>query len=179
MPKPPPPHPAVIGAQRFFARNRTMDLECPSCGKLYQLRTESKLSVWNPRTGIFCCNGFGGCERKYVLGVLAWPKGLGSGSGAPPADQVPGPRQLAELDPNGAGWWLPDEYKHKGRPDPTNLTGETERLPEEDAEDVRMAVSDADDAPRCFQCMNAYSPNKSNAKNRKLYCSATCEEKAP
>lgn len=178
MPKSPPPHPELVNAQRFFARLRTFDLECPHCGKVYLLRYDTPTSTWNPRTGLFACLARDGCQRQYVMGVLAWPKGRGHGAGTPPADQVPGPRQLAQLDPQGGGWWMTDEYRHKGRPDPTNLTGEPDRPPEEDATDVDLAISESDEHPRCLGCHSWYNPLKSKATKPDQYCSQTCEEGA-
>ncbi len=181
MPKSPPPHPELTNAQRFFARVRSFDMECPHCGLVYRVRKDTNPTIWNPRTALFTCldRRMGGCKRTYVIGMLAWPKGRGSGSGAPPADQVPGPRQLAQLRQEAGGWWMTDEYKHKGRPDPTNLTGELDRLPEEDSNDVQIAISDADAESRCFQCFQPYNPLKSKARQPQMYCSQTCEEVAP
>lgn len=173
----PPPHPEITLAQRFFARVRSLDLECPHCGLVYLIRADTNPNTWNPRTALLTCNGRGGCGRVYVIGVLAWPKGTGAGHGTPPADQVPGPRQLAQLSPEGGGWWMTDEYKHKGRPDPTNLTGEVDRLPAEDAIDVDLCVSAAAEHPRCLRCHTEYNPLKSKAKRPDVYCTILCETK--
>lgn len=138
MAKPPlpPPHPQILGAQRFFARILACDLECPHCGRVYLLRLGAlKESYHDPRTARFTCRD---CGRVYVLGLLAWPAGRGAGSNVPPADQVPGPRQLGQMRAEGYGWWMPDEYRPKGRPDPTNLTGEETRPEPEDPIDLEL-----------------------------------------
>jgi rubredoxin len=173
------PHPDLVGAQRFFARVRSFDLECPHCGLVYRIRKDTRPNVWNPRTARFCCldRDAGGCQRSYVIGVLAWPVEIGGGhmGNVPPADQVPGPRQLAQLRQEAGGWWLTDEYRHRGRPNVTNLTGELDRPPEEDPIDVDLAISDVREY-RCQQCYHAYRPSKSSAENQQAYCSKTCEE---
>ena len=176
---PTPPHPKIIGAQRFFSRIRTLDIECPHCGLVYIIRADHRTDAWNPRTSVFWCNRRDGCERKYTLGVLAWPKGHGHAKGAntPPPDQVPGPRQLAQMRDEGSGWWLPDEYRHKGRPDPTNLTGEPDRPDPEDPIDLDLATTEVDDAPRCLECRNPYSVVKSFATHRDQFCSVSCENR--
>lgn len=174
MPKSPPPHPELLHAQRFFARNRTLDLECPHCGRVYLLRYDTPPRTWNPRTGIFSCEARDGCQRKYVIGVLAWPKGNhGAGTGSPPADQVPGPRQLAQLDPKGGAWWM--DYRHVGRPDPTNLTGEPDRPPEEDPIDLDLAITEQTEHPRCLKCHCEYNPLNSMARQPQSYCTIECE----
>ena len=172
-----PPHPDIINAQRFFARLRTFDMECPHCGKVYRIRHDSPKEYWNPRTAEFRCNESGGCGYKYILGILCWPRrpgAAGAGAGTPPMDQVPGPRQLGQLRSEGAGWWLPDEYRHKGRPDPTNLTGEEDRPEPEDEIDLQL-IGDGKEY-RCHQCWQPYNPAKSKAKRAETYCSVTCEE---
>lgn len=173
----PPPHPrdAVIGAQRFFARVRTFDLECPHCGMVYRIRTDTAASTWNPRTAEFRCGDSSGCGYRYIIGILAWPKGTGKGAGTPPLDQVPSPRNLASMRDEGSGWWMPEEYRHKGRPDPTNLTGEEDRPEPEDEIDLQLI-----DGVReyvCQTCWNTYAPKNSRAKNPEVYCSVPCEGK--
>lgn len=179
MPKPPPTHPEIAGAQRFFARARSFDIECPHCGLVYQIRADTNPTIWNPRTAIFRCMHVrqGGCKRQYVIGILAWPKGTGMGAGTPPADQVPGPRQLAQLRPEKDAWWMTDEYKHIGRPEPTNLTGELDRPAEEDPIDVDLAIYDQEEHPRCLICLSEYNPLKSKARQPERYCSMTCENR--
>lgn len=183
MPKTvPPPHPRdlIIGAQRFYARWGRV-LECPHCGEVYRINRETPTSIWNPRTARFACTGRYGCQRQYIIGTLAWPISSGrtpNAANAPPVDQVPGPRQLAQMREDGWGWWMPDEYKIVGRPDPTNLTGETDRPEPEDPIDLDLATSDLSEH-RCEECMNQYNPLKSKARAPKRYCSRSCEDRQP
>jgi hypothetical protein len=171
----PLPHPEYLRAQRLFARALAFDLECPYCGLVYRIRATTNPRTYNPRTAIFYCNGKAGCRRSYVIGLLVWPKGRGAGAGTPPTDQVPGPRQLAQLRQEAGAWWMTDEYKHKGRPDPTNLTGEDDRLAPENPYDVDLATTEPREHPRCLRCFAEYNPLKSQAKEPSKYCSMTCE----
>lgn len=171
-PKLPPPHPHIIGAQRFFARARTFDLECPACGVVHAIREGAhRTNDYDPRTARFTCRE---CLRQFTIGLLAWPCARGKLANTPPADQVLGPRQLAQMREEGSSWWLPEEYRHKGRPDPTNLTGAEERPEPEDEVDLQLI--DAEDAPICAYCQNPYRLKKSTAKDQQTYCTAHCEE---
>lgn len=172
MPKT-PPHPDVITAQRFFARIRSFDCECPHCGLVYRIRADTPSSTWNARTAEFRCGATGGCGYRYVAGLLLWPKGTGKGAGTPPLDQVPGPRQLSQMRGEGDGWWMPEEYRHRGRPDPTNLTGEESRPEPEDESDLQLI--DGVREYRCQTCWQPYSPKRSKANRPELYCSPSCE----
>ena len=129
-------------ATRFFARLESFDLECPHCGKVYQVRVRglhrpSQRQHWDPSTARFRCTAKGGCQRRYVLGMVAWPIGTGPGAAtATPEDQVPWPRQLAQIRREGGGWWLADEAAITNRrPHETNLTTEEERPEPEDDEE--------------------------------------------
>lgn len=122
---------------RFFARLASFDLECPHCGTVYQVRmSTTKDRNWDPWTARFTCTTKG-CNRVYVLGLLAWPiKAAPRVASAPPADQVPGPRQLAQLRREGGAWWLPEEEGQRyTRPHETNLTLEEERPDDDDTDD--------------------------------------------
>ena len=129
-------------ASRFFARLASFDLECPHCGAVYQVRVRglqrpSQRRYWDSFTARFQCTAKGGCQRRYVLGIVAWPIGTGpSAASAPPEDQVPSPRQLGLMRKEGGGWWLPPEEAITFiRPIQTNLTTEEERPePEDDDE---------------------------------------------
>lgn len=127
-------------AVRHFARLHAFDLECPHCGAIYQIRRGSqseRSSNWDPWTARFTCTNKG-CGRKYVLGILTWPIGQGGvgAARAVPEDQVPSPRQLAQLRKEGGGWWMADADAQKyARPKETNLTLETERLNQEGDDD--------------------------------------------
>lgn len=128
-------------AVRFFARLASFDMECPHCGDVYQIRLGTARSGgkrdpnWDPQTGRFTCTNKH-CGRVYILGILAWPiiKSPRVAS-QPPADQVPHPRQLAQMRKEGGGWWLDDtDGQRWARPLETNLTLEEER-PHDDNED--------------------------------------------
>ena len=124
-------------ATRFFARLTSFDMECPHCGYVYQVRTGRKDKNWDPITARFDCTQ-AGCERRYVLGVLAWPVSTGGHHTAsmPPEDQVPRPYQLAQMRKEGGGWWLPVEERIKyQKPLETNLTTEEDRPTREDEEE--------------------------------------------
>lgn len=137
----PDTHQRLRHATRFFARLESFDLECPHCGKVYQIRVRglqrrSQRRYWDPATARFQCTAKGGCQRRYLLGIVAWPVGTGPGAAsAIPEDQVPWPRQLAQLRREGGGWWLADEAAITlRRPHTTNLTTEEER-PEPEGDD--------------------------------------------
>lgn len=130
------PHPRELGATRFFARLIAFDLECPRCGKVFRVRrlNRHKLATvtldegahtWNPTTARFACTGKDGCQKVFVLGMLAWEPPLGQGATAIPTDQVPTYRQLAELRQDGQGQWMP--HQNKGRMNSSNLAITDER----------------------------------------------------
>ena len=144
MPKiKPPQHPRYLDAQRFFARIRQLDIECPHCGLVYRIRSRTaqatRRDIYDPRIARFACVGEGGCQKVYIIGVLAWPSKGGTGSNTPPYDQTPGPRQLNQMRAEGVAWWMPDESAQRGRPIVTNLTGEEERPEPEDESDLQLA----------------------------------------
>lgn len=128
-------------AVRFFGRLASFDLECPHCGDVYQVRlggarrSGQKDPNWDPQTARFRCTNKD-CGRVYVLGIVAWPiiKAPRVAS-MPPEDQVPSPRQLAQMRREGGGWWMDDaEGQRYARPHETNLTLEEER-PRDDDDD--------------------------------------------
>ena len=119
---------------RFFGRLQSFDLECPHCGTVYQIRMSAQHPPqWDPWTARFVCTTRD-CERLYLLGILAWPIGASPKvASAPPRDQVPLPRQLAQMRREGGGWWLPDGARiRRPHPDTTNLTTEEERPDDHD-----------------------------------------------
>lgn len=128
----------IAQSTRFFARPIAFDLECPHCGTVYQVRaTAGKAKTdrsknWDPFTARFLCT-HAPCQRQYVIGLLAWPIVAGPRiASATPEDQVPSPRQLAQLRREGGGWWLTDDVGQRHtRPHTTNLTTEEDR-PDED-----------------------------------------------
>ena len=131
----PDPRPRLAKATRFFARLLAFDLECPACGAVYVIRKRTTGGKWDPTTARFACTRVG-CDRTFVLGMVAWPIGPRAAS-QPPEDQVPNLRQLAALRREGGGWWMADEDRLKHpRPNETNLTALLERPDEDDLEDA-------------------------------------------
>lgn len=132
----------IAKSQRFFARLVSFDLECPHCGDVYTVRIGASRKRgkrdpnWDPWTARFLCTNKE-CHRSYVLGILAWPIiSAPHVASTPPADQVPNPRQLAQLRKDGGGWWLEEgEGQRYPRPLETNLTTEEERKEQEEDED--------------------------------------------
>jgi len=78
---------------RFFARVRAADLECPHCGAVSVLtaRGSSSGGTWRPDVGAWTC---GACGRRFLLGVVAWPVRL---LDRIPDDRVPTPAQALAL----------------------------------------------------------------------------------
>ena len=128
-------------AQRFFARPLSFDMECPHCGDVYSIRmagarkSHTKDPNWDTLTARFTCTNTA-CARSYVLGIVAWPIIASPRvASSPPMDQVPSPRQLAQMRKEGGGWWMPEEEGQRyQRPHETNLTTELDR-PEDPDED--------------------------------------------
>jgi len=130
--------PRIRRATRFFARPESFTLECPHCGKVYRIRAGRLYTYWDARTSRFSCTAKHGCDRIYIIGILAWPVVAATRvASQTPEDQVPHPRHLAELRKEGGGWWLGDEEGiTEKRPTETNLTLEEDRPePEEDEDD--------------------------------------------
>lgn len=116
------PHPPDE-AQRFFARVLGAVFECPKCGYLYKFgpgqadRTHN--ARYDPRTSRFQCDK---CGLTLMFGLLAWP--VEKGDPRPPTlprDQVPTPRQVAELRQAEHGWWMV-KPKRRHRAEDTNQT---------------------------------------------------------
>ena len=138
------PHPRELGATRFFARLIAFDLECPRCGKVFSIRRlnrhklaavalDESYHTWNPTTARFTCTGKDGCQKVFVLGMLAWEPSKGARSSAVPEDQVPTHQQLAELRAEGQGQWMP--HHNTGRFSTTNITNSAERPEGHDDDD--------------------------------------------
>ncbi len=158
------PHPRTY-ATRFFARVQSFTAECPHCGAVAAVRAANQHgsttpAIYDARTARWTCRD---CGRTFVIGLLAWPCPRGDGAQAPPDDQIPGPRQLAQLRSDGGSYWMPEELRTIGRQDVTNLTGEEERQEPEDPLDLDLALhppdmastdwrshTPADRAPRTF-----------------------------
>ena len=122
-------------AIRFFARPESFTLECPRCGKVYQIRMGRDQAYWDQSTSRFTCNAKGGCEKTYLLGLVAWPVSPRAYPATTPRDQVPNERQLAQLRSEGGGWWMPDSEKQRySKVEESNLTLEEER-PDDNSDD--------------------------------------------
>lgn len=140
---PKPKHPREYGAIRFFAQVGSFVCECPYCGTVASVLRQNQhaktaKAAYNPKTARFRCLD---CKRQYVVGLLLWPEPRGGGSKGIPDDQVPGPRQLAQLRADGAGYWLPDSLRETaGRMDTSNLTGEADRPEPEDALELDLTI---------------------------------------
>lgn len=85
--------------RKFFARIVLVDIQCPSCGGVFVCgssrgakgRKASKL--WDTKYSIFTCIY---CNRRWTLGVIAYPAPRGSRKSLPP-DQAPTPEIANEL----------------------------------------------------------------------------------
>jgi hypothetical protein len=55
--------------ERFFARVRSFDIECPDCGVVYVVRSEDETAVFDERTSMFRCQC---CDCVLQLGLFAW-----------------------------------------------------------------------------------------------------------
>lgn len=144
-PKPASWHPRDLGATRFFARVLSFVAECPHCGYVVKVRRSNRTgstpaAQWDPSTARWTCPR---CEWVYSVGMLAWPAQRGAGAQALPDDQVPGPRQLAQLRTDGDGWWMPDALKAPGRLETSNLTAGPRPEPE-DPLDLELALRPPD-----------------------------------
>lgn len=123
-------------ATRFFARPESFTLECPRCGLVYRVQVGKKATHWDPTTSLFRCTAKSGCNKVYLIGLLAWPVSPRAWIRGMPKDQVPHPRQLAQMRREGGGWWLPDEEQQRySRVDESNIALEPERPQQEDDDD--------------------------------------------
>lgn len=130
----PPPHPREY-AQRFYARPERFTMECPACGKVL-----ASAECYDVRTARLQCPS---CDHVYVIGILAWPSPRGIGAGTTPDDQIPGPRQLAQLRADGGGFWMPDALRQRGTMDHSNITT-GERPEAEDEIDLELTLRPPD-----------------------------------
>jgi hypothetical protein len=131
------PRPRLQKATRFFARPEAFTLECPHCGQIYRIGRHQKQPCWDPTMARFTCSNALGCGKRYIIGIVAWPIRPGlSKTGGIPRDQVPYPRQLAQLRAEGGGWWLTEEDQQRTHPiHETNLTPEPDRPDRDDDDD--------------------------------------------
>ena len=138
-------------AARFFARLESFALECPNCGRVYYIRPDRRSPAWEPRLARFTCASKYGCDKVYVLGILAWPlQQTAKVATQTPRDQVPTPRQALELRRQHAGgWWLSDEDRQKwDRPEVTNLTPDEGRPRQtEEDEDFLDGLTEEEQKP--------------------------------
>lgn len=127
-------HPELGESIRFFARLSAFDCECPYCGRLLMVgRGKPDNKRYNRVTSIVTCADRAGdethevvrgCGRKFLLGIIAWPLKSGPTPERPgpldprPPDQVPSPRQLAEIRQYARGIWT---KKPKNKGDRTNI----------------------------------------------------------
>ena len=126
--------PRLQASVRFFARPESFTLECPRCGQVHRIRKGRPTSCWNPDTARFTCINMK-CRKTYVIGLLAWPVSVGGRNTATttPRDQIPTPRQLAQLRKEGGGWWLPESERQRfSVVEEANLTLEQERPDDQD-----------------------------------------------
>lgn len=89
-----------LDADRFFARIRSMDLECPACGTVF-LAT-GKHGPLNQRTGLFRCTH---CSITLTIGVIAYPATRSPRQDVIPGDWTPTARQAAALRAAAGGFW--------------------------------------------------------------------------
>lgn len=81
--------------RRTYARPRTFDMECPSCGRVHVVRQPYQSTVhWNPKRSRLTCP----CGKVWIVGLALWDPGAHSSSkGGRPLDQLPDRRVLQEL----------------------------------------------------------------------------------
>lgn len=80
-----------LDGDRFFARIRKLDMECPRCAEIYHLGTKS--GPYNHRLGQFSCPS---CGLVLTLGVIAYPATSAPSKQAPP-DWKPSYRQALAI----------------------------------------------------------------------------------
>lgn len=75
----------------FFARIRSMDMECPRCGEVYYCHARG--GAYRPRLGRFYCPS---CGLILAVGVVVYPVTTAAYHGTPP-DWKPSYRQALAL----------------------------------------------------------------------------------
>ena len=107
---------------RFFARIKSADLECPHCGNIYLIGAtgKAKRAYYDARTSRFRCPH---CGLVLVLGVIGWRPPMGRPLKGPPPDQVPTPRQALQMRRDHAAIWTEGRLERKG---PANRLAEDE-----------------------------------------------------
>lgn len=96
---------------RFFARPRAFTIECPFCGRMLFIGKGERdakcfsrvssivhcINVLHPSRDRADVKRLGGCGRRFLVGMVAWPIQPGAGIGTRPWDQDPEPHELAQL----------------------------------------------------------------------------------
>lgn len=113
---------------RFFARVTGAHLECPHCGTVHSFGNgrskRGNPGTWDPRLCRFTCHH---CQRSVVIGLCAWSLRTGKIQRARPADQIPDPRQAAELRRLVGGFWLSEDDSED--PETSGRRGDRYTLP--------------------------------------------------
>lgn len=92
-----------LDSDRFFARIRSMDLECPGCGRVYV--GTGKHGPFNKQLGRFVCPN-PECKLVLSIGVLAYPATRSPKQEKIPGDWIPTARQAAALREATGGFWV-------------------------------------------------------------------------
>lgn len=90
-------------SDRFFARIKSIDLECPACGMIAVC--SGRTGPYNARTGHFVCDS---CSKTFYLGIIAWPSSRAPGPHVPPNDWMPTPAQARAMSQYVLGRLPPD-----------------------------------------------------------------------
>ena len=61
----------LADADRFFARLRQFDLECPGCGEVFRVRSGEGSKGFDPATALFMCSACGPGTAARDPGVAA------------------------------------------------------------------------------------------------------------
>lgn len=81
-----------LGGDHFFARIRTMDLECPKCGVVFCCT--GKRGPYSARTARFSCPN---CRKIYAVGILLFDVKPDHRRDITPPDWVPTAQQAHQL----------------------------------------------------------------------------------
>jgi hypothetical protein len=93
-------------ADRFFARLREFDLECPDCGEVYRVRSGDPNEGFHSGTGLFGCSS---CGLELQLGLVAW---CPSFDALRAIDKDPdNPGIVARIRARGGGWFFRGEHQ--------------------------------------------------------------------
>lgn len=96
-----------LDGDRLFARIRSLDLECPACGKILVINEKTATTTYNRRTGRLQCPG---CKTVYALGALVYPVTTGTTPpGKAPDDWTPTIREALALRQSLAGFLAPSK----------------------------------------------------------------------